>query len=376
MTTSPKAMPTGDRGGFALPMLLLVTLILTVSISAGFMLSSAENSAGSDHDAQLQAYTVAQQGLERYLTDVTSLPTTFPNTRTIITADGRAVVTMRRMKTGSTRDSMVFVITSRGTATAPGLQLSSRDPQGERVISQFISWVDGSFDVNAAFTSLAPNNRDNGTPGLKFDGNDACGVSPPVAGLAIPDGSYDPRGSNSGATNIDGNPSGSPDYLGTSGPTGTAKDSIGIDWAGILAGDIAADIVVTRSQDLNSLNASSFASWPVMKVIGDIGNGYNLTQVQGGQGILIVTGNALFSNFYWDGIVLVGGTAEMSGTSANMEGALIAGLNVLLGQTVGNATVANGLVHVTYNSCNVDEALANLGGWRRLQNTWSDNWPL
>lgn len=374
MPTTPR-LPSPDRRGFALPMLLLVTLMLTVSISSGFMLASAENSAGSDHDAQLQAYTVAQEGLERYLTDVTGLPSTFPDVQTITTSDGRAKVTMRLMKQGPTIGDSVFVITSVGTATAPGMQLSSRASMGERTISQFVSWVDGIFTAPAAFTSLAPRNTDNGTPGLKFDGNDACGASPPVAGLAIPDGSYDPRGGNNAVTNISGNPEDSPLYLGTSGTSGTAKDALDIDWEGILAGDIAADIVVTRSSDLNSLGPDDFASWPVMKVVGDITNGYNLSQIQGGQGILIVTGDALFSNFFWDGIVLVGGEAETSGTTAQIEGALVGGLNVLLGQTVGNTTIANGLVHVTYNSCAIEDALQSLGGWRRLQNTWSDNWP-
>ena len=374
MPTTPNHTMT-DRRGFALPMLLLVTLMLTVSIGSGFMLASAENSAGADHDAQLQAYTVAQEGLERYLTDVTSLPSTFPDVQTITTSDGRAVVTMRLMKQGATLADSVFVITSVGTATAPGLQLSSRASMGERTISQFISWVDGSFTAPAAFTSLAPVNTDNGTPGLKFDGNDACGVSPPVAGLAIPDGSYNPQGANAAATNISGDPEDDPLYLGTSGTSGTAKDAVDIDWAGILAGDIAADIVVTRASDLNALGPNDFASWPVMKVVGDITNGYNLSQIQGGQGILIVTGDALFSNFFWDGIVLVGGEAETSGTTAQIEGALVGGLNLLLGQTVGNTTIANGLVHVTYNSCAIEDALQNLGGWRRLQNTWSDNWP-
>lgn len=364
-----------DSRGFALPLMLLVVLVLTVSISAGFTLSSAENSAASDHDAQLQAFTVAQEGLERYLATVTTMPTTFPDTRTITTADGRADVTMRRMKNGATRDSMVFAITSVGKATARRLQQSAQTPHGERTITQFVSWASGTLDLPAAFTSLAPDNRDNGTPGVKFDGRNACAGYPDVAGLALPDGSYSPNGGNSGATNIAGDPMGVPVELGTSGPSGTAKDGIDVDWAGILSGDIAADIVVTRSQDLKALRASDFVNWPVMKVNGDITNAYNLTLIQGGRGILIVTGNALFSNFFWDGIVLVGGAAEMSGTSANVNGGVIAGLNVLLGQTVGNATVANGLVHVTYDSCKIDAALQNLGGWRRLQNTWSDNWP-
>lgn len=372
----PTTSPIPNRRGFALPMMLLVVVMLSVTLGAGFLLASAERQAGSDHDAQLQAYTVAQEGLERYLTDVTSKPASFPDVQTITTDDGTATVTMRQMRGGSTNDSVVYVITSVGQATARGLSLAHTQPIGKRSVSQFVSWTSGTLDVDAAFTSLAPRNTDNGSPGLKFDGNDACGVSPPVAGLAIPDGTYDPNGGNNAVTNISGNPEDSPLYLGTSGTGGTAKDNVNIDWAGILAGDIAADIVITRSQDLNHLTANDFNNWPVMKVVGNITNAYNLSLVQNGRGILIVTGDALFSNFYWKGIVLVGGQAQTSGTQANIQGALFGGLNVLLGTSVGNTTIANGLVHVTYNSCHVNSALQSLGGWRRLQNTWSDNWPL
>ncbi len=363
------------RRGIALPMMLLVIIALTVTVGAGFMLSSSEHSAGADHDAQLQAYTVAQEGLETYLSTVTALPTTFPDVRNFNTGDGTAQVTMMRVKDGATAADRVFLIKSEGKARAPGLSLASTTPLGARTVAQFVSWQSSTLQVDAAFTSLAPQNTDNGNPGLKFDGNDACGVSPPVAGLAIPNGSYNPNGGNNAITNISGNPEDSPLYLGTSGTSGTAKDNVNIDWAGILAGDIAPDIVVTRSQDLNHLRSSDFDSWPVMKVNGNITNGYNLSLIQNGRGILIVTGNALFSNFYWKGIVLVGGQAQMSGTQSNIEGAIFGGLNLLLGQTIPNTTVANGLVHATYNSCHIESALENLGGWRRLQNTWSDNWP-
>lgn len=367
--------PEPNRGGFALPVMLMVVIALTVTLGAGFMLSSAEHSAGADHDAQLQAYTVAQEGLETYLTTVTTLPTTFPDQRTFNTGDGQADVTMRLVKDGATNADKVFLITSAGKATAPGLSLASTTPLGARTVSQFVGWSTGSLTAPAAFTSLATVNTDNGNPGLKFDGNDACGVSPPIGGLAVPDGGYDPNGGNNATINISGNPEDAPVELGTPGTGGTAKDNIDIDWAGILAGDIAADILVTRSQDLNHLGSSDFDSWPVMKVVGNITNSYNLSLVQNGRGILIVTGDALFSNFYWKGIVLVGGRAEMSGTQANVEGAVLAGLNVLLGTPIPSATVANGLIHVTYNSCHIEDALENLGGWRRLQNTWSDNWP-
>jgi hypothetical protein len=371
--------PTGfllDRRGIALPLVLMLTVFLTISVGAGFVIAGNEHTVGVDHDAQLKAFAVAQEGVERYLTDVTAVPATLPDVRAITVTGGTDTVTMREIRGGA---SPIYSITSVGYATASNLRRSAQTPVAQRTISQFVIWQSGVINSDAAFTSLAGINTKNGVSG-KVSGinvpdpvTSCAGGGPAIPGLAVPDGSLNANGNS---TNwIDGNPDNTPVYIGSPGPSGTAKDSVNIDWAGILAGSVAPDFVLDRTGKKSTGSwPSDYSSWPVVLVKGDITSGDNL-KGNGGQGVLIVTGNAAFSNFTWHGIVLVGGTVTNSGSGAAVWGSLFSGLNVELGQSVPSADIGNGNVLVQYNSCNVSEALSDFGGWRRIQNSWSDNWP-
>ncbi|HEY3934562.1 MAG TPA: hypothetical protein VGL65_08075 [Gemmatimonadales bacterium] len=367
-----------DRRGVALPLVLLLTLMLTISVGAAFVISGNEHETGTDHDAGLKAYAVAQEGVERYLTDVTVLPTTLPDTRTIAVTGGTATVTLNIFRTSASSSvASIYVLTSVGQSTAASLRRSAATPVGQRTISQMLTWQTGTIDANAAFTSLSGLNIKNGSSGT-VSGVDVAdpvtgcaGGQPSIAGLAVPNSGLDMNGN--GTDFIDGNPDNTPVYIGTPGPTGTAVQSVDVDWAGILAGSIAPDFVLDRTGKKSTGSwPSSYASWPVVLVKGNITNGDN---VSNGEGVLIVTGDADLSNFIWHGIVMVGGAITLSGSKANVWGSLFTGLNEQLGQTVGTGTVGNGNVEVQYNSCDISEALLKFGGWRRVQNTWTDNWP-
>ncbi len=360
--------------GFALPIVILVTLILSVTVGAGLLLTASEHSVGTDHDAQLQAYTVAQTGLERYLTDVTALPTTFPDVRTIGVPGGTATVTLRRMRAATATDSAMYVLTSKGRATANSLRRSSLTPIAERTVTQFATWLSGNLNANAAYTSLAAVNIKNGASGSVNGFNDAScpgGAGQNVAGLALPDGTF--SGKNNFISGTNGN---TPLGIGTPGPAGTAKDSVDIDWAGILAGSLAPDYGFNGGSNAHKLmfrNSLIYANWPVVKVNGNLDNGWR-TPTGGGRGVLIVTGDADLSNILWRGIVLVGGATTFAGGSVNVYGALFSGLNVKLGMTVNESTM-NGNLSVQYNTCDIAKALLKFGGWRRYTNSWGDNWP-
>ena len=88
-----------------------------------------------------------------------------------------------------------------------------------------------------------------------------------------------------------------------------------------------------------------------------------------------MTGNADLSNITWRGVVLIGGAAEVSGSATRVWGTMISGLNVKLGMTVPESSIGNGSFLVQYNSCDISSALNRLGGWQRIANTWTDNWP-
>ncbi|MES1259132.1 MAG: hypothetical protein ABUL71_00960, partial [Gemmatimonadota bacterium] len=101
----------------------------------------------------------------------------------------------------------------------------------------------------------------------------------------------------------------------------------------------------------------------------------NADNISAGLGVLVVTGDADLTNFKWHGLVLIGGQLTLSGSQGQVWGSVISGLNVQLGQTVLPAAIGNGNVLAQYSACDVSKALLKFGGWRRIQNTWADNWP-
>ena len=377
MNHTRMARPALDQRGIALPLVLMLTVFLTISVGAGFIIAGNEHTVGVDHDAQLKAFAVAQQGVERYLTDVTSLPATFPDSQTFSVTGGTAKVTLRRVRTAA-GVSDIFAVTSIGDATSSNLRRSASTPVAERTVSQFVLWQTGTMDTKAAFTTLDSLNNKNGSSGT-VNGNDLAdptsgcgGGGTAIPGLAAPTGGLTSNGETP-ITFLDGSTGNVPEDLGTYGPSGTAKDSVDVDWAGILGGSIAPDFTLNRTVTPKTGSwptSTQFNNWPVVLVKGDVTNSDNLN----GKGILIVTGNVDFSNLIWHGVVLVGGAVTLSGSQARVYGTLYTGLNVKLGQNVGLSTM-NGNETIQYNSCDISKALLKFGGWRRVANTWADNWP-
>src|SRR5438128_12471552 len=56
-----------SRDGFALPMALLVMIVLTAGIAAGFSATSAEVVTNAAHRSDNRAYNMAEAGLEQFL---------------------------------------------------------------------------------------------------------------------------------------------------------------------------------------------------------------------------------------------------------------------------------------------------------------------
>jgi len=173
-----------------------------------------------------------------------------------------------------------------------------------------------------------------------------------------------PTGTYGGSTApIDGDPDNAPHEInGTTGPTGTAKDSVNIDWAGIVAG-------TSLPPDYTTWPAS-FTNWPVVKINGDF------TLPGSGSGILIVTGDLTWNGTplkTWNGIILVGGLLVSNG-QANVYGAMITGLNVKTGATLPVQSIGNGTKTFQYDSCNLARALGHIGYLKRVRNGWTDSW--
>ena len=374
MTSTSRGMSRNERGSTIVLVLLLVVL-LTITVAAGFARSSSEQRTTADMEAQTGAMMVAQSGLERYLFQVTTLPTTFPATQSFTLNGGTANVTLHRMHlTTGPGDPTIYAARSLGRYTR-AKRYDARATVAERSVSQMLQWQTATIDVDAAFTSLSGLHK-NGSSGT-VSGVDQCNPSNVIAGAAVPDGTHSQSGGGgSPGAYIDGSPDNAPQYMGTAGPAGTAQNAVDIDWASIMNGtmlqpDFLVNRTVTPYTGSIPTTAAQYNNWPVVRVNGNVTNGDNFT----GKGVLIVTGNADLTNITWRGVVLIGGVAEVSGSATRVWGTMISGLNVKLGMTVGQASVGNGNFLVQYNSCDIASALNRLGGWQRIANTWTDNWP-
>jgi type II secretory pathway pseudopilin PulG len=362
-------MPTttwSERRGATLPLSILVIAILSLSVLVAASRLSSERQITSDQEAVMDAFAVAQAGMEQYFSALTALPPgTVPPTShdTTITSlpGGTAQISFRRLRDSTSTTPAVYVVTSRGTNTT-AKRFGFRVPSAERTVAQYAVWRPADLDLNAAFTSLSGIDK-NGNSGA-LDGNDGCGALPAIPGVAVPNGTY------TGQTNpINGNPDDAPVLLGTPGTSGTGKDAVEVDWAGISAGTALPPNYTIPGDSWPT--SAQMDNWPVILVNGDLSLSGSETN---GKGILIVTGNlTMGGSWTHDGIVLVGGVLTSNGNNT-IQGAVITALNIKLGVAVPQNAIANGNKTFQYNSCSIASALRRIGSVQRVRNGWTDTW--
>ena len=353
--------------GATLPMTILVMALLGVAVAITHMRISSERRLTSDAQAQMQAFTVAQSGLGRFLSTlpVNTKPGWTPAAVTYNDLPGgTATVTMRQVRESTTTLlPAIYAITSRGVNTT-AKRFSGSAPAAERTVATYALWTPAPFDLNGAFTSLNEGGvRINGSS-PRLNGVDRCGVGAPIPGVASPNGLYDGQ-----VVVIQGDPAGVADDMGTPGVGGTAKDEVEIDWAGITSGTMLPPDFTYPSWP----TAGQFNNWPVTMVNGDLN-----PLPSNGKGILIVTGNLVINGTLpprtWEGLILVGGTLTGNGAS-NIYGAVITGLNVKIGVGVaGLNDLGNGTKIYQYDSCALTRALGRVGSVQRVRNGWTDTW--
>jgi hypothetical protein len=352
-----------NRRGATLPLTIIVLALMAVAVAVSYTRISAERNLGGDARARLGAFAVAQSGLNRFLANINAKPPVLPVVQTVTYNDlpgGTAQVDLVMLRESTnTLLPAVYAITSRGTYTA-AKRYSALIPPAERTVGTFALWLPRPFDLDAAITTLTPSGlKSNGSP-ARFVGDDRCGVMPAVPGVGSPNGLFDGF-----VANIEGDPDGVADNLGTPGTgPGSVSEEVDIDWAGILAG------TVLPADFLNTWPAS-FATWPVVRYNGD------MTLPGSGKGILIVTGNMTWNGTplkTWEGIILVGGTLTHNG-AGNVYGAVITGLNVKVGVAVNpQQVIDNGTKRYQYDSCTLSRALGHIGSIQRVRNGWTDTW--
>jgi Tfp pilus assembly protein PilV len=372
-----------SKRGFALPMALLVMVVLTAGIAAGFSATSAEVVTNQAHRGDTRAYNLAQAGLEQFLARRNeagfctscvadpSVATTAHETTTIQLTGGHATidaVQVRRWISDPNQPAIWF-ITSTGYDETTKLSGSTSSVLPMRAVGVYALWSKTVVNVQGAWFALSGLHK-NGSSG-RIDGTDNCaaadgGGAATVAGASVPSG-----GQFSGNTSAF---VGSPP-IDTTKTFAQLKANAKIDWAGILAGSIPADFdVPTQSFPSSSWFSNHPDEWPVIRVHT---SGYSLPNA--GRGMIIADGDFTISGSnMWDGVVLIGGALTSNGNNTT-SGATLSGLNYLLGGTPGASSDdsdANGQKTYVYNSCNVAKASSGLRTYKAVTNTWVDNIPV
>ena len=360
--------------GFALPMAILVVALLTISATAAFVIASSEERETANSRDQVDAFTLAQSGLERFLLSrssfgLTSTPPAAFEFARIDLPGGYADVTLERVRPSVAGSPVLYVIRSLGVRTDPSLPGT---PFAEHTVAMFARWQAGSLSVRAAFTSLTGFHK----PGASgtITGINQCGAGPNVAGVSVPT----PPGytQSGGGTPV---PTGTPPIENMGGYQQAANETF-INWQGIVNGTALTLDVTILPQSFPSATAfANPAYWPVIMV--DNVNRPPFTLPRNGQGTLIVTGNLIMNGSRnWSGIILVGGTSTGNGNNG-ISGAAVTGLNIKLGPnaaaiaaTIGTNSIGNGTKRIFYNSCNIATALSSFGGLATYPNTWSNSW--
>jgi hypothetical protein len=367
MTTNRCVLRT-DRAGFALPMSILVIGFLSAAVMAAFARTGAEVRIVDNQQAQQQAFAFANAGLEGYL----SRGRVGPRDTTISFDGGFAVVTLDTIRIGATStDTAVFIVRSRGVSTTGP---ANGRPRATRTVAQFGVRAPTQVQVLSAWTALS-GLRKAGVSG-SISGYDACGTAV-LPGVAVPDGQYTQNGSGDP---IKGDPP-----VQEMGTQLEMADQINIDWESLrhptapsLAPEITYCVPGTYGYDAARGPCGPFPSeatftadpdyWPVIVI-----NGSSALPAIG-RGFLIVTGDLTFGGGdKWDGIIMVGGKITDNG-SGNIAGAVMTGLNILLGETVDESSKAWGTKDYAYDSCKVASAAAGAGRLFAIPNAWTDTW--
>jgi hypothetical protein len=351
MRLEPLTMMRPDRHGFALPITILLIGLVTAGVLAAFSRIDSEAQVVSNTNAQVDAFTLAQAGLETALAANAVLPAS----TTYTLHGGSAVVQIQLIRPAVGTTPPLYVITSQGLPRKPAAQ-----SQAQHIVSQYAYFLQGGMRVRSAWTSITGLTKSGGSGVLS--GVDACGAQPSVAGVSVPADLY----LQDGGTSV---PSGTP-AIEQMGTKTEMRDSINIDWHGIIYNNTIVPTVTIPGQ--NWPNFSNPNNWPIIRV----SNGFtgSFTMPENGRGILIVEGNlTLAGNTVWNGVMLVGGRIVSSGSNT-VSGAVVTGLNEKLGMIVGASDIGSGTKTFQYDSCAVARALSRLSTLQPIRNAWGDSW--
>ncbi len=354
-----------DRRAFVLPTTLMVMTLLTVLLSAAFVLVSAEFRATDNTLASQRALAIAQAGLQNYLSRNPWLGTGYDSAASIPFSNGYASVAASRVLSSASGSNAVWVLRSYGYVTDRRL---TGTVAARRVIATLANVNPGALPAQGALTAMNPVMIQGvaGVHPIQGTPDDCVAAGRDSIALMVPSGAYQqpPPGSN---------PAGGIRYLAS---PAEVYDSTHIDWAALLTGNFSADYDITGGV----WPPMPSAFYPVYYASGDL----YFTDQGVRSGVLVVRGNLrIGANARFNGVVIVGGTIESDQTGGNgvlfyFRGAVIGGLNNAIAPgSVGTSHLRrSGAANIIWNSCNVRNAAAAMSYLAPIPGTWTDNWSL
>jgi len=355
-------------------MVIIIVFILAGALAAGFSMTRSERLIDDAGRTYIYAQSNAETALQRAMTERASLglASGFPpaaDSVRVTLSNGFADVIVTQIRPVVGGNPALYLVRSHGFSTASNV---AGAPPAQYTVTQFATWQTGTMTVKASFMSLTGIEK-NGSVG-EISGIDNCGDSSNVAGVAVP---QSPGYTQSGGSITDVL-AGSPLIDSTMGATPAAMaPNVGVDWDGMINGGTVTPDFISDNAGVGFPSSTWFAANPTAFPIILVDNLPTETfTVNPGRGMLIIKGNmAISGSDIWTGVVLVGGVLTSNGNNT-ITGAVITGLNVKLGMTVGTNAVGNGNKDFLYDSCAVASSVASMGRMRPYKNTWSNTYAV
>jgi len=341
-----------DRRGIALPLTIFVITLMTILLAAAFARVGAERELAVGASEAIDAFTVAQSGLQQYLGSRTALPPDGDSVRFNVTGGYADVVARIVQRPADPLQKQMYIVRSTGYVIVPA---RGATPQGRRTVAQFAQWQVPAIRRIAAY--VAANGARDQNPGNRVVVNGVdCAAAPTIGSIRGSTGSNLTRGTYTPSPPV------------IAGAPALLADTTGADWATIVGGAFVPDYHYINTADLNYKSHMVTGNATLSDAVG--------------RGLLIVTGDLTMAGVaaQWQGIVLVGGKIAFgAGTKATFDGLVISGLNSILVGTPPQNTVLGGAsgpawFHFNYCSTYVDASLTAFSGFAPIANAWVDNW--
>jgi hypothetical protein len=144
-----------------------------------------------------------------------------------------------------------------------------------------------------------------------------------------------------------------------------------LDWQGVLDGTaVQPDVDLTDGASWPNFDTIPDEEWLLVQA-GQQGETMGLDGGQSGHGLLVAEGDLMLTGgFQWDGVLYVGGSVSTGSTMQRVDGAILTGLNSLVGEPPDDADELDGPLRLRYHSCHVRQARGSASHLEIVSGTW------